>query len=116
MGDIHHQEIHMQRFYTINSNPRMTLQSRDFMDRHSIDEVGLACLQRREARRIFGNLPDDDFFDRCFAAPIVVVASEHQITAALETDEFIRAGADWVLKPLITVLVRGYLAANESVA
>ena len=50
-----------------------------------------------------------------FAAPIVVVAREDQITAALETDEFIRAGADWVLKPLITVLVRSYLAANESV-
>jgi hypothetical protein len=42
VGDIHHQKIHLQAFDLIDSDARMTLQSRHFMDRDGVDEVGLA--------------------------------------------------------------------------
>ena len=50
--------------------------------------------ERREARPILCNFSKNNFFDRCLAAPIVVVAGEDQIAAALKADKFIRTGSD----------------------
>ena len=94
----------------------MTLQSLHFMDRDGVNEVGLARLQGREASGILGDFAKDDFFDRCFAAPIVVVARENHVAATLETDKLIRTGADQVLIQLITVLFPGHLAEDETVS
>ena len=75
----------------------MTLQTLHFMNRDSVDEVRLTRLQRRQARGIFGDFTKDDFFNRRFAAPVVVVASENHVAAALKTDELIGTGADEIL-------------------
>ena len=97
VGDIHHQEIHFQPFDLVDSHARKALQARHFMDRDGVDEIGLARLQCGEPRGVFSDFAKDNFFDRRFAAPIVVVAGEDQIAAALETDELVRTGADEVL-------------------
>ena len=94
MGDIHHQKIHLQALYLSTRDARMMLQSLHFMDRDSVNKVGLARHQGREASGILGDFAKDNFFDRCFAAPIVVVARENHVAAALETDKFVGTGAD----------------------
>src|SRR3990170_3702143 len=86
------------------------------MDGNGVDEVGLAGLQCGQARRVFGDLAKDNFFDRRFAAPIIVIAGENQVAAALEADKFIRAGADKILIELIAILVARDLADDEPIS
>ena len=86
------------------------------MNRDGVDEVGLARLQCGEPRGIFSDFAKDDFFDCRFAAPVVVVASENQIAAALETDKLIGTGAYEVLIQLIAELIAGDFADDVAVA
>ena len=80
--------MHRQPFYPFDSDARMTLQSRHFMDGNVVDEVRLARLQCSEACPILGDFANNNLFDRRSAAPIIVVAGENQIAAALKADIF----------------------------
>ena len=93
----------------------MVFQARHFMVGHVVDEIRLARFQRRKPRGLFGDFFENDFFDRRLAAPVIVVAGEHQIAAALIADEFIGTGADEILIKLIAKLVAGLFAQHETV-
>src|SRR4029453_14225960 len=59
---------------------------------------------------LFFDAPQNDFFDLALGAPIIVVARQDQIAAALPADKFIRSGADGVVIRLIAVFFGGGFA------
>ena len=62
--------------------------------RRILDQVDVARQDRRHARGVVGERPQDDLLPLGLAAPIGVVAFEHDAAAALPFDELERAGAD----------------------
>ncbi len=89
---------------------RMFRHSIDFFDGQIADHVGLAGKQAGDARRFFFYALQDDFLNLRLGAPIVVVARQDQIAAALPADKFIRAGADGVVVGLVAVFFGGGFA------
>ena len=115
MRHVERQKEHAQTLDLVDAHARVFLQARHFMHRNVVDEIGLARLQRREARRVLGDFLENDFFDRRLAAPIVVVAGENHVAAALIADEFVGAGADRIFVELVAEFIAGDFAENETV-
>ena len=113
--EVNRQEKHPQPFDLVDAHTRMLLQARHFVIGHVVDEIRLSRLQRRKPRGILGDFLENDFFDRRLAAPVVVIAGENQIAAALVADKFIGPGANEILINLIAKLVAGLFTQHETV-
>ena len=115
MRHVEGEKEHAQTLDLVDAHARMFLQARHFMHRNVVDEIGLTRLQSRQTRRFFRDFLKDDFFDRCLAAPIVVVAGKNHIAAALVADEFVGASTDRIFVELVTEFITGHFAQNKSV-
>ncbi len=115
MRHVEGEKKHAQAFDLIDAHARMFLQTRDFMHRNIVDEIGLSRFQSREARRVLGDFFENDFLDRRLAAPIIVVAGKNHVAAALIADELIGACADRVFVEFVAEFIPGDFAENETV-
>ncbi len=93
----------------------MFAQARDFVVGHVVDKVRLSRLKCRQARRVLGNFFEYHFLDVRPAAPVIIVAREYQIAAALIADELIGASPDEIFIKLVAELVTGDFAHHEAV-
>src|SRR5262245_16019556 len=103
-GDIHAEKIHAKADDLLDPIARMPAYPVDVLDRHVADNVGLTGEQPRHPRRFFLHALENHFANLRFAAPIIIVAPQHEIAAALPADVLIWAGAVGVAVELIAGL------------
>src|SRR5687768_1814579 len=115
MRHVEGEKKHSQPFDLIDPHARVFLQARDFVHRDVIDKIGLAGFERRQPRSLLGYLAENDFLDRRFTAPVIVVAGKYHVAAALIANELVRAGADRIVVELVTELVAGNFAEDEAI-
>ena len=109
-GHVHPQEIHAKSDHLFDPIARVLADALDVFDRQIADNVRLTREQSGNPGRFLLHPFDNHFLDLRLGSPVIVIAPQHQIAAALPTDKFIGAGAVGV----IVQLIAGVLAENDS--
>ena len=80
----------------LDGHVRVRVDAGDVLRRHADGDMGLAGLDERHARRVFGNIQEAHARDAGLGAPVVLEAHEIDPLTALPVAELERAGADRV--------------------
>ncbi len=78
----------------------------DVFDGHIADQIRLPRQQSRHARRFFLDAFDNHLADLRLGAPVIVIAPQHQVAAALPADVFVGSGARRGAVQIIAVFLR----------
>ena len=103
---IHAEKIHAKADYLLKPNARMLGDAVDVFDGHVADQIRLPGQQSRHARRFFLDAFDNHLADLRLGAPVIVVAPQHQVAAALPAHVFVRPGAGRGVVQIVAVFLR----------
>ena len=103
---VHAEKIHAETDHFLDPIARMLGDAVDVFDGHIADQIRLPGQQSRHARRFFLDALDNNLADLRLRAPVIVVAPQHQVAAALPADVFVRPGAGRGVVEIIAVFLR----------
>src|SRR6266498_83004 len=89
-----HQKNRPQPLYLLHSQTRIGFQSRYFVGWNIADEIGLAGLERGDARGVFLDGLVNDFLDLWNWSPVALIASNDELAASFPAGKFKRTRTD----------------------